>query len=135
LLKALPKPLTITMTKAIAKSQELIKRNGKRFEKRKKPKVYIWVECKIYKNPSWLRYQLGRKEKLMIQAFNEKAEITTNEEEVVFLTPKDVSEMMNCSLVSARQLFHRKDFPSIRIGKNFKVMKSAFIKWCEQKHE
>lgn len=81
-----------------------------------------------------MRYQLGRKEKLMIQAFNEKAEITTNEE-VVFLTPKDVSEMMNCSLVSARQLFHRKDFPSIRIGKNFKVMKSAFIKWCEQKHE
>lgn len=71
----------------------------------------------------------------MIQAFNEKAEITTNEEEVVFLTPKDVSEMMNCSLVSVRQLFHRKDFPSIRIGKNFKVMKSAFIKWCEQKHE
>lgn len=82
-----------------------------------------------------MRYQLGRKEKLMIQAFNEKTEINTKDEDVVFLTPKDVSEMMNCSLVSARQLFHRKDFPSIRIGKNFKVMKSAFIKWCEQKHE
>ena len=77
----------------------------------------------------------GQKGNFMIQEFNEKAEITTNEEEVVFLTPKDVAEMMNCSLVSARQLFHRKDFPSIRRGKNFKVMKSAFIKWCEQKHE
>ncbi|WP_294836892.1 DNA-binding protein [Eubacterium sp.] len=71
----------------------------------------------------------------MIQEFYNKAEITANDEEVVFLTPKNVAEMMNCSLVSARQLFHRKDFPSIRIEKNFKVMKSAFIKWCEEKHE
>ena len=77
----------------------------------------------------------GQKGNFMIQEFNEKAEITTNDEEVIFLTPKDVAEMMNCSLVSARQLFRRKDFPSIRIGKNFKVMKSTFIKWCEQKHE
>lgn len=77
----------------------------------------------------------GQKGNFMIQEFNNKAEITANDEDVVFITPKDVAEMMNCSLVSARQLFHRKDFPSIRIGKNFKVMKSAFIKWCEQKHE
>lgn len=78
---------------------------------------------------------IGQKVEIMIQEFYNKAEITANDEEVVFLTPKDVAEMMNCSLVSARQLFHRKDFPSIRIGKNFKVMKSAFIKWCEEKHE
>lgn len=71
----------------------------------------------------------------MIQVFDNKTEITANDEEIVFLTPKDVAEMMNCSLLSARQLFHRKDFPSIRIEKNFKVMKSAFIKWCEEKHE
>ena len=27
---------------------------------------------------------------------------------------------------AARELFYREDFPTIKVGKNFKVMKSAF---------
>ena len=32
---------------------------------------------------------------------------------------------------AARELFYREDFPTIKVGKNFKVMKSAFIDWCK----
>lgn len=59
----------------------------------------------------------------------ENTEIIDEEnEEFVFLTPMDVAKAMGCSIPTARQLFHRADFPSIKIGKNFKVLKSAFIK-------
>jgi hypothetical protein len=30
-------------------------------------------------------------------------------------------------LQAARELFYREDFPTIKVGKNYKVMKSAFI--------
>ncbi len=56
------------------------------------------------------------------------------EEELIFLTPMDVAGIIGCSIPTARQLFYRSDFPSLRIGKNLKVMKSAFIKWCSEKH-
>ena len=55
-------------------------------------------------------------------------------DELVFLTPMDIAKAMGCSVPAARQLFHRPDFPSIQVGKNFKVLKSAFIKWCSEKH-
>ena len=71
----------------------------------------------------------------MIENIN--TEIVENEndnDELVFLTPMDVAKAMGCSIPAARQLFHRPDFPSIKVGKNFKVLKSAFIKWCSEKH-
>ena len=71
----------------------------------------------------------------MIENLN--TEIVENENEkddLVFLTPKDVAEAMGCSLPTARTLFYREDFPGLKIGKNYKVLKSAFIKWCSERH-
>jgi hypothetical protein len=45
----------------------------------------------------------------------------------------DVSKIIGCSVQAARELFYREDFPTIKIGKNFKVMKSAFIDWCKSR--
>ena len=56
-------------------------------------------------------------------------EETKAEEEIVFLTPMDVSKIIGCSVQAARELFYREDFPTIKVGKNFKVLKSAFIKF------
>ena len=61
-----------------------------------------------------------------------KEEIAT-EEEIVFLTPMDVAKIIGCSVQAARELFYREDFPTIKVGKNFKVMKSAFIDWCRER--
>ena len=58
---------------------------------------------------------------------------TKTEEEIVFLTPMDVSKIIGCSVQAARELFYREDFPTIKVGKNFKVMKSAFIDWCRSR--
>ena len=54
------------------------------------------------------------------------------EDELVFLTPMDVSKITGCSVQAARELFYREDFPTIKVGKNFKVMKSTFIDWCKE---
>ena len=63
-----------------------------------------------------------------------KEELTTEkEEEIVFLTPMDISKIIGCSVQAARELFYREDFPTIKVGKNFKVMKSAFIDWCRER--
>ena len=58
---------------------------------------------------------------------------TKTEDELVFLTPMDVSKIIGCSVQAARELFYREDFPTIKVGKNFKVMKSAFIDWCSSR--
>ena len=58
---------------------------------------------------------------------------TKTEEEIVFLTPMDVSKIIGCSVQAARELFYRDDFPTIKVGKNYKVMKSAFIDWCRSR--
>ena len=63
---------------------------------------------------------------------NETTE-TKAEEELVFLTPMDVSKIIGCSVQAARELFYREDFPTIKVGKNFKVMKSAFVDWCRSR--
>ncbi len=63
-----------------------------------------------------------------------KAETSTEkDDELVFLTPMDVSKIIGCSVQAARELFYREDFPTIKVGKNFKVMKSAFIDWCRER--
>ena len=64
-----------------------------------------------------------------------KKEIAENkaEEEIVFLTPMDVAKIIGCSVQVARELFYREDFPTIKVGKNFKVMKSAFVDWCRSR--
>lgn len=65
----------------------------------------------------------------------ETAENKNNKnDELVFLTPMDVSKIIGCSVQAARELFYREDFPTIKVGKNFKVMKSAFVRWASERH-
>ena len=46
----------------------------------------------------------------------------------------DIAKAMDCSVPMARSLFYREDFPGLKIGKNYKVLKSAFLKWCSERH-
>jgi excisionase family DNA binding protein len=50
-----------------------------------------------------------------------------------FYTTEDIAKCLGCSIPTARQLFHRSDFPALKIGKNFKVSKSAFEKWVSER--
>lgn len=52
---------------------------------------------------------------------------------IVFYTTKQLAELMGCSIPTARQLFYRRDFPALKIGKNYKVEKTAFEKWCSER--
>ena len=61
-------------------------------------------------------------------------EITEENDKLVFLTPMDIAKAMDCSVPTARSLFYRDDFPGLKIGKNYKVLKSAFLKWCSERH-
>ena len=71
----------------------------------------------------------------MIENLNIETVETENENnELVFLTPMDVAKAMDCSVPTARSLFYREDFPGLKIGKNYKVLKSAFLKWCSERH-
>ena len=39
----------------------------------------------------------------------------------------DVAKALGCSVPTALSLFYREDFPGLKIGKNYKVLKSAFL--------
>lgn len=56
-----------------------------------------------------------------------------NNETLVFYTTKELAEALHCSIPTARQLFHRADFPALKVGKNFRVEKTAFEKWCSER--
>ena len=53
--------------------------------------------------------------------------------ELVFYGTKEVASALKCSIPTARQLFHRADFPALKIGKNFRVEKSALEKWASER--
>jgi excisionase family DNA binding protein len=53
------------------------------------------------------------------------------EELPLFLTVSDVSQVIGICLGKAYELFHSKDFPSIKFGKKFVVSKIAFIEWMK----
>ena len=50
-----------------------------------------------------------------------------------FLTTKEVAAALGCSIPTARQLFHRPDFPALKVGKNFRVERSALEKWAAER--
>ena len=52
-------------------------------------------------------------------------------ENIKFLTTKDVANALGCSLPTARNIMMRADFPLLRVVKNFKVSEQAFIEWSK----
>ena len=56
------------------------------------------------------------------------------DEELKFLNTKEVAEALGCSLPTARNIMlTTADFPLIRVGKNLKVNKQAFIEWSKKR--
>ena len=56
-----------------------------------------------------------------------------NDNTMMFYNTEQVARFLGCSVPVARQLWHRKDFPGLKIGKNFKVSKAAFELWCMER--
>lgn len=57
----------------------------------------------------------------------------SNTETPVFYGTKEVAAFFGCSVPTARQIMSRRDFPLIKIGKNFKVMKTALEQWAMER--
>ena len=56
------------------------------------------------------------------------------QKETTFLNVKDVSEIMGISIPTARKLFEKRDFPTIRVGRRLLVSEDAFRKYMMQRH-
>ena len=54
-------------------------------------------------------------------------------DDLIFYNTEQVAKMLGCSVPTARGIFHRRDFPALVIGKNFKVEKHAFERWCSER--
>lgn len=61
--------------------------------------------------------------------------VQENTEKMVFLTTADVARTLGCTEQTARKLFKSDDFPSIQVGKNYKILESEFIAWCHDKRK
>ena len=48
------------------------------------------------------------------------------------LTVKDIQEQLGISLQNAYSIFHRKDFPLIKLGNRLYVRQEAFLKWLQK---
>lgn len=55
------------------------------------------------------------------------------ENNLTFYNTKEVAAALGCSIPTARQLFHRADFPALKIGKNFRVEKNALERWASER--
>ncbi|OPY58114.1 MAG: Helix-turn-helix domain protein [Pelotomaculum sp. PtaU1.Bin035] len=51
------------------------------------------------------------------------------------LSVSHVADILRIGKNSSYELFHRKDFPAVRIGKNFRVSRDAFRRWLEGQGE
>lgn len=50
-----------------------------------------------------------------------------------FYNTKDIANLLACSIPTARQIMNRADFPLIKAGKNYKVLKTAFEEWAKER--
>ena len=56
------------------------------------------------------------------------------QKETTFLNVKDAAEIMGISIPTARKLFEKRDFPTIRVGRRLLVSEDAFRKYMMQRH-
>ena len=50
------------------------------------------------------------------------------------LKTADVAKILGTSLVTARNIMNREDFPLILAGKNYSVEEEAFYDWLKKRH-
>lgn len=51
----------------------------------------------------------------------------------IFYGTEEVAKSLGCSLPTARLIMNRADFPLIKAGKNYKVLKQAFEEWASKR--
>ena len=45
------------------------------------------------------------------------------------LTPKDIAKVLQISRNTTYEIMHRKDFPTLKIGKQYRVSREQFLNW------
>ena len=72
---------------------------------------------------------------MLNQTAEDQSEDQTAEDkrELIFYSTVDIAKMLGCSIPTVRTIFHRRDFPAFKAGKNLKVERSAFLKWCGER--
>lgn len=60
-----------------------------------------------------------------------KEQISSKDQLPMILGADDVSLILGISRAKAYQLFHRKDFPTIKIGKRLLVSRDRFFTWLD----
>lgn len=58
-----------------------------------------------------------------------------DDEGLDFIDTRELAALMGCSVVQARQIMHRADFPAQKIGRELKVMRRALIEWASVRRE
>lgn len=56
------------------------------------------------------------------------------DEKRMFLSTKDVARIMGLSIPTARKLFEKRDFPTIRVGRRILVSEEAFKLYMMKRH-
>lgn len=69
---------------------------------------------------------------LLTEKPKEVGNTTDNSEDVVYGT-KEVARFFHCSIPTAREIMRRDDFPLLKLGGKWMVLKSALIKWASEK--
>lgn len=59
--------------------------------------------------------------------------IGENDMDMEFLTVEDVQKILKIGKNQAYDLFKSADFPSFKVGKQHRIPKDEFKKWCEKK--
>ena len=64
-----------------------------------------------------------------------KFERVTNPESLsMVLTPLDIAAVLGISRNTAYELVHSKDFPALRVGKQYRVSKTRFLAWLDREN-
>lgn len=50
----------------------------------------------------------------------------------MILTPADIQKLLGVSRNTAYEVFHSKDFPCFRVGKQLRISRERFLSWMEQ---
>lgn len=58
---------------------------------------------------------------------------TANSSEDVIYGTKEVAKFFHCSIPTAREIMRRGDFPLLKLGGKWMVLRSALIKWASEK--
>lgn len=66
---------------------------------------------------------------------NKAEELKNNVRKITFITSAELAEMMHCSVVTAREIFNRKDFPACNFGKEKVAEIGAVIKYFSVRRE